>query len=212
MKRSIADAQQLAATFDFVLILDALPQTDRDALRTSQMLTDFLRMHRVESKLAQCRDSRHVLRYLRLFANMARSGERFLLHIVSHGTEGGLWLEASMERLAWSELTEPLSAINSAMNDAFVVNITSCFGASGIDIVDPEVTSDPFFGLIGSSREIDGAEAISINSEFYRSLIASEDVPSAVAAVNQAMQEEVIFARPAVELRRDAERAKRGGA
>jgi hypothetical protein len=185
----------LTAEYDYVAILDALPENERGILRISELLASQLASGGIDQFRGYSKSKAHLFAYLeRIFLPRARAGEHFMLHVISHGGEEGLWVKSTNEDIWWRELTPVLEEINSAMSGHLLANFSSCIGGKAIHIVNAAAERTPFFGMIGPRRTIDAGEAIAANAAFYRSLMSDSDVPKAVEAANSALGDEVMYA------------------
>jgi hypothetical protein len=183
----------LDVEYDFVAIIDTLPPAERAKWQISDRLMSFLAKHGIEQIRAECDTPDQLRKALNHFAELARSGKRFCLHIISHGNKEGLYLKSVRQVVAWKELTAHLQSINEAMHDGLVVNMTSCFGLHGVKIVDTAQGQLPFFGLIGANRKITAREAISLNESYYTKLLAGEPIQRIVPMVNTEKGEDTLY-------------------
>jgi hypothetical protein len=160
----------LEVEYDFVAIIDGLPDTERTQHKISDRLKELIEVHGFACERADCNTKKAVVAALQHFRNRALAGAKFCLHIVCHGSENGLWIKGTDESIEWRLLRRHLLSINTAMGGTLILNMSTCGGLHGIKIVDLTGDRLPFFGLIGVSRILFPDEAIRLNERFYSML------------------------------------------
>ncbi|MBK7867235.1 MAG: hypothetical protein IPJ75_09730 [Ignavibacteriales bacterium] len=146
--------KRLDVEYDFVAIIDGLPDTERIQWKTSDNLTHFLAVNGIEQMSSLCDDKNMFDKSLKYFEALAQNGKKFCLHIICHGNKNGIAINKSLkEMIKWEEFREKLQTINNLMEQKLIVNMTSCYGLHGIKIVDENSAINPFFGLIGPSKK-----------------------------------------------------------
>lgn len=167
---------KLEVDYDIVFIIDCLLQKDRVRHSISEDLIQYLANNGVRHNLIKCDNKKMLLDSFDFMNTFAESGEKFCLHIVSHGTEEGLWIELTNEYIYWDELRTRLYEINTKLDNTLTINMTSCKGLNGIRIVDENKETKPFFALVGCNRDLFINEAKLANTLFYSKLLEGKDV------------------------------------
>lgn len=167
---------KLEVNYDVVFILDCLPQKSRIDYTISEDLVCFFAKNDVRCCLISCDNKKMLFEAFDYMNTFADNGEKFCLHIVSHGTEQGLWIELTDEDVFWVELRTRLYEINKKLDNTLTLNMTSCKGLNGIKIVDESIESYPFFALVGCNRDLYIDEAKLANTLFYSKLLEGKDV------------------------------------
>jgi hypothetical protein len=174
---------KLDTEYDLVFIVDSLSDSERTDFRISEDLMQFLSNNGIRQLRALCSNKRMVLDAIEYSRILAKTGLKFCLQIVSHGTEEGLWIDQTGEDILWVELTQRLSELNTELSDTLIINMTSCKGLNGIKIVDEKSERLPFFGLVGCPRDLWTDEAKLVNEKFYNKLLEAKDISSIVAEI-----------------------------
>lgn len=177
----------LEAEYDGVIIFDCLPQEHRSTLKISDAVIQSLESISVAWRRFNCDTQEEVKANLAILASEAARGEKFVIHLISHGCDEGLTIQD--RTLRWEDLRPLLQSINEAMEGSLIVNMSSCLGLHGIKIVDPDDERLPFFGVIGSDRLLDYRDAIDLGRLFYVRLHQGGDVDEIVRQVNQNSRE-----------------------
>jgi hypothetical protein len=183
----------LDIVYDQVFIIDALPEDEYNKFTISQELMQFLADCGIEQMTSICRNRQLIIATLEHLTKLAKDGTKFCLHIVSHGSEKGLWIKSTDEEFLWSEFRSFLNRINQSMGGTLTVNMTSCFGLHGIKIVDEKLKSHPFFGLIGYSEELDVNLGKDINHRFYKKLADGKQVPQVIDEIKNELNDNKLF-------------------
>lgn len=178
-------ATKLEVEYDFVAIVDGLPENERQNSRISDRLQKLVEDLSFSCERADCNTKRGFIAALQHFRDRARSQKKFCLHFVSHGSESGLWLKSSGESIEWREFRRFIGGINAAMGGSLVLNMSTCEGLHGIKIVDAEQEDLPFFGLIGASRILFPDEAMRLNERFYSGLAAGNLIQVVIQEISQ---------------------------
>ena len=183
---------KLEVEYDFVAIVDGLPENERQSSRISDKLKKLVEDLALSCERADCNTKRGMIAALQNFRDRARSGRKFCLHFVCHGSEKGLWVKSTDESIEWSEFKRQMKAINAAMGGRLILNMSTCEGLHGIKIVDPKHEDLPFFGLIGVSRILFPDEAIRLNERFYSRLAAGNPIQAIIREISQDPDGEVL--------------------
>ncbi len=183
----------LEVTYDFVAIIDGLPNNERNKWKTSDNLIHFLADNGIEQLLSLCNDKNMLLQTFDYFEKLSEKGKKFCLHIVCHGNKDGIGIKATNERIKWEEFRERLFKINDFMSRSMIINMISCFGLHGIKIVDENSEDQPFFGLIGPAQKIGVKKADKVNRLFYSKQLDGKQIQDIVKEINDELGSEQIY-------------------
>jgi hypothetical protein len=182
----------LEVEYDFVAVIDFLPQADRASWRLSHQLHRYIEKQRYAVNRIDC-DSRKEFRLaLPWLAAKSKSGSKFLLHFVGHGDVGGLCMPDG-KLATWRQISGFLQKIESESIAHSILNMTCCWGLHGIKIVDYLDLDDCFFGIVGPATEISPREGYKINAKFYGKLAAGTLINRIVHEVNHEFGRELLF-------------------
>ncbi|HCS21434.1 MAG TPA: hypothetical protein DIW47_12885 [Bacteroidetes bacterium] len=168
--------KKLDAQFDFVAVIDCLPQTQRVGYKISSELSGIFQRNGYGIEVFNCNNRSDFYSAFDQLRIISETGENFMIHFVSHGNSDGLYIEASDEFIIWDELRDLIFPINSQVRESLVLNMTSCFGLNVIKANDPSNVDRPFFGIIGCHRDLVIREALVINTLFYESLMSGCEI------------------------------------
>lgn len=182
--------------YDLIAIIDGLPQHERDRCQLSKNLADHLAAKGVQQETALCNNKAGIAKGLDHFVRRAREGTKFAMHFVCHGGVDGLLLKGTGEFIPWQELAEDLRKINDAMEGQLTVNMSSCQGLHGVEIVSP---SDglPFFGLVGPKEKIRIETAERVSKMYYDLQLDGMEVDEAVQQINKIEGRDLLCCVPA---------------
>ena len=183
----------LDVEYDFVAIIDALPNSQRSSWKISEHLSKFLGTQGICQKCANCSTKLEFFKALDFFADKASKGELFCLHFVAHGNREGLVISATGEYIQWEEFRGALTRLNRIMNERLVLNLSSCKGIYGMSVVDPTVNETPFFCLVGPKRDILVRDAIRVNEMYYAKQIRRLEIPQAVEEINHCFGTQILY-------------------
>ena len=179
--------------YDYIFIIDCLPEDEYDKFKISQGLMQFLADNGIEQFTSICRNRSLVIATLEHLVNLAKQGAKFSIHFVSHGGDKGLWIKSTKEYVLWETFRQYLKQTNDHMNGALTINMSSCFGLHGIKIVEPTADNLPFFGLIGYNVKLKVKRAKEINKSFYSKLISGQQINEAVENTKTELSDENLF-------------------
>jgi len=182
----------LEVEYDFVAIIDGLPDAERNQHKISAKLKELIEAHGFACERADCNTKRAVVAALQHFRDRALAGAKFCLHFVCHGSENGLWIKGTDESIEWRLLRRHLLTINTATEGTLILNMSTCEGLHGIKIVDLAGKRLPFFGLIGVSRILFPDEAIRLNERFYSMFAASKPIQEIIREISKDPDGEVL--------------------
>jgi len=182
--------KNLDVNYDYVCIIDCLPQSQRDKYKISEDLGSFLDKKGINKFRCSCNSKIAVKEAFDYLLKEADKGIKFLLQIVSHGTENGLFIEDTNDDILWCELCAQLQKLNNKMSNTLIVNMTSCRGLNGAKIVDISETNYPFFGLIGCARDLYVWEGKIVNELFYEGLIDNQKINELIPQIQQELKKQ----------------------
>jgi len=190
--------RELNVDYDEVVIIDTLPESQYDKFQIVQELSKFLVKSEINHKIVTSRNRKEVLEGFQYLVNLAASGVKFCLHIVSHGSDEGLWLAETAEDVYWQELRVYLSPINTLMEGQLIVNMTSCWGLHGAKIVDEKAKVLPFFGLIGYSEKLYVPVSKQINELFYTKWLVRKPINIIVQEIRAELADDRLYCISAI--------------
>jgi len=185
--------KELDVEYDQIFIIDCLPEEEREKYKISQDLMQFLADNGIKQETSICRNRPLFMATMKSLEKRAANGEKFALHIISHGDAKGLWIKSTDEDVLWTDLRNFLKEINSHMKGSLIVNMTSCLGLHGIKIVDENEAQLPFFGLIGYSKDLPVGIGKEFNREFYQKMLAGEDISQAVSEIKTTLSDDNFY-------------------
>jgi hypothetical protein len=186
-------SKKLNVEYDEVVIIDTLPQNEFHDFQIVQDLSKFLQKSGIRHKIATGRNRKSVLKIFEHLVEHAASGVKFCLHIVSHGSESGLWMKTTDEDVYWHELRSYLSEMNTNMEGQLIVNMTSCWGLHAAKIVDATDASLPFFGVIGYADELHIRTAKQINELFYTKWLEGKPINIIVQEIRTELFDDKLY-------------------
>lgn len=181
---------------NFVVILDCLPNSDRNRHGLAKAIQDYLAQQGIEQFLGCCDCKPQLLGGLSRCKQMAEQQKVFSIHFVAHGNSSGIGIGNSSEIVTWADLRQHLCDINDRMQKRLIVNMTSCFGLHGIKITEPHKDGSPFFGIIGTKESIAFSEALEASKGFYAAQIAGKEIPKCVREANTCLKKMAFIASP----------------
>ena len=207
----IPEDHAIDVEYDLIAIVDGLPQNERVRWQLAENLADHLAAKGVQNQTARCNSRVGIEDGLAHFVKRAREGTKFAMHFICHGNADGLGLKATREFIPWQELTEDLRKINDAMEGQLTVNMSSCQGLHGVEIISP---SDglPFFGLVGPKEKIGIETAERISKIYYDLQLDGMEVDEAVQQINKIEGRDLLCCVPARPYQHILRLQKRDGA
>lgn len=185
--------KELDVEYDFVFIIDCLPENERTSFELSKDLMDFLAKNGIQQTTSICSNKKLVIATLNYLNQIAKSGKKFCIHFISHGDKDGLWIKETKEDIYWNEFTTHLNEINNNLSQTLTINMTSCLGLNGIKIINEGDTDLPFFGLIGYSEELEIGRGKRINELFYTKLLDNKKIDEAVEEIKAELSDQNLY-------------------
>lgn len=184
---------RLDVEYDFVAIIDCLSEKERSKWNLANDLMDYLAYLGIEQEQSKCDNKKMFLSSMKYFLTRASNGEKFCMHIISHGNKNGIGFKNPIKMILWDEFRKFLYNVNGAMGGKFIVNMTSCFGLHGIKIIDLSLSNFPFFGLVGPSIKIGFKEVKELNKLFYLKQTEGKGIPKVISELNKENGKELLY-------------------
>ncbi|WP_050468743.1 hypothetical protein [Herbaspirillum chlorophenolicum] len=170
--------------FSKIAIIQSLEEDEVETGTELKKYIDGLREDNLdvpEAVLINVKGSDEFLKVIeQLTVEAIKSEEVPILQIEMHGWQDKTGLAfADDSSLTWQEISTPFASLNRATGFNLLVCMSACFGGHSLSFVKPDGPS-PCFGLIGPSHSVDSAELLGGFRAFYRELITSRDVNSAL--------------------------------
>jgi hypothetical protein len=183
---------ELDTEYDFIAVIDGLPQQDRWSFGLAEQITNMLDVEQLPWRQFDCGNKLGLASAFETLLQSASTGEKFCIQFVGHGNKKGLGVGAN-EFLTWNEFGNFLVPINEFMAGVLFLNMTSCNGLHGIRSVPLATTRDPFFGIIGPLKTLVVADAIDINKRLYTKWFNGVHINVTVKEINQELVREVLY-------------------
>lgn len=186
--------------FEEVVIIDLLPETERQSWRISEELRQHLAELGIPQFQLSCYYKKHVFQALEWCLHRLK-GSSFVLQFTAHGNSDGVGMKATSEFIRWDELRGPLQTINRDLDGDLVVNMIACQGIEGVRIQSLEDPQDPFFGIVGPMIKIEIEDAKTVCNRFYEKLRDGVEIPIIVHDINAEEHKDMLWCHSA-QLRR----------
>ncbi|MDX7786015.1 hypothetical protein [Aeromonas caviae] len=184
------DTPTLDTYYDFVSIIDGLNVSDRSSFRISQEINSLLTHEELPTRLINVNSKAEFESELKELLAIAKSGKKFLIHVVAHGNKQGV--EAGSEFISWSDITSYLQDINEETDNSLLLNMSTCKGLFGAWTV-PKQGRYPFFGIIGSKEDLSVDDALNANKIMYKKWLLNVPVEKMVPETNADLGREILF-------------------
>lgn len=102
-----------------------------------------------------------------------------ILHLSMHGNNEGVALTDGTF-LTWNQLRLELAALKNAMAGGLLICMSSCFGGAGCRMAMHEDGDQPFWALVGNTREAMWADAAVAYIAFYHQFFKGKSVQECV--------------------------------
>lgn len=182
----------LEAEYDYVAIIDFLPEADRKRYQLAQKLMAYLAKNGVEQNCLTCRTRKGFFAALQWLAIESSKGRKFTLQFIGHGETNGL--DMPDDTLAsWKNVGSYLSRICPETISRSVLNMTCCWGINAIKIVDHLPLETCFFGVLGPAREIYFTEGYKLNTKFYKKMFAGTPINKIVTEINGEFGQRILY-------------------
>ncbi len=174
----------LNAAYDYVAIVDFLPDADRTQHQLAQRLMKYLAKNGVEQNCLTCNTSGGFVQALRWLAAESQAGRKYFIQFIGHGLVSGLVMPDGKET-SWRLTSSLLRKITPETITHSVLNMTCCFGINGIQVANYLTLDNCFFGILGPSLEISFHDGYKLNTKIYKKLLADTPVNQIIREVNQ---------------------------
>jgi hypothetical protein len=182
----------LDAEYDYVAIIDFLPEADRRRHQLAQKLMAYLAKNGVEQNCLTCRTRKGFLTALQWLAIESQKGKKFMLQFIGHGETNGL--DMPDDAIAsWRQVGALLSRVRPETISRSILNMTCCWGINAIKIADHLPLETCFFGVLGPGREISFTEGYKVNTKLYKKMFAGAPVNQIVAEINNEFGQRILY-------------------
>lgn len=188
--------------FEEVVIIDLLPEVERQSWRISEELRQHLAQLGIPQMQLSCFYKKHVFQALD-WCLVRLKGSSFVLQFTAHGNADGVGMKATNEFIRWDELREPFLKINRGLQGELIVNMIACQGIEGVSIQTLEDPQEPFFGIVGPQIKIEVDDAKTVCNLFYEKLRDGIEIPYIVRDINDYLKKDVLWCHAAQRRRRE---------
>jgi len=182
----------LDVTYDFVGIIDFLPDRDRKTYGLGDKLVTLLNRNRVAWQQLNCLNKQGFAQALLHFAKESKKGKAFGLQLIGHGDSSGLVMPEG-PIMAWHNIAPGFRAFDPNILSQCILNLSCCFGLNGIKITDHLPDAGRFFGVLGPSRPIGFDEAYKVNSKIYRKWAEGMKFNDIIREVNKEFGKQILY-------------------
>lgn len=184
------ERMKLDTEYDYVAVIDFLPDEDRKRWRECEKLITILPKGTVVCHYVNTRTEFDTA--FGALAEDTRAGNSFLLHLNGHADEDGLSL-ASKEVVPWSEFATLLGRFSTDQLRSLVINASCCHGLHTIKSMRSLKSESSFFGVVGPAQKINFPKAISITKRFYKKLLKNREINEIVREINNEMSGSYLY-------------------
>lgn len=170
-----------------VCVLESVRPGDK---RTGAELAQWLKLRclqlNMHVKHIAIISKKSLIRHLHAIRNEVEAGLMPIIHFELHGNSDGV--QVGRDMVSWESLLSSLRTINKACGHNLFVSFAACrsfYIYPKIDIFNPAL----FFGVIGCVNPVSTANVEVGFHAFFEELFTNHDVGSAVAALNQAIDD-----------------------
>ncbi len=182
----------LDAEFDFVAVIDFLPETDRNTYQLAQKLIKFLAKNRIEQNCLTCTTRLGFLAALRWLELESKNGKRFFIQFIGHGETTGLNMPDDT-MVTWRVISSYLGRIHKDTIAHSVLNMTCCWGLNAIKLADHLSLDTCFFGVLGPAIPITFHQGYKMNTKIYKKLIAGIPINQIIREVNNEFGRQILY-------------------
>ena len=183
--------RKLDVAYDYVAIVDFLPNFDRASECTSDALGDLLKSSGYKYGVKEVNNNQEFIGVLRALAKRTHNGENFILQLVGHGTAEGLVMPDTGIVLNWSVVAPALRQFHPDVIEKMILNMSCCKGINGAKIA--SYLEVPFFGLIGPGKDIPFDIAYEINNGFYKKMMSGVSVNDIIRQLQAELGDDVVY-------------------
>ena len=182
----------LNAEYDFVAIVDFLPEADRKKFQLAQRLVSYLAKNGVEQNCLSCNTRLGFLAALRWMGAESKKGRKFLIQFIGHGEATGLYMPDNTT-VSWKHISKSLSRLDKDTLAHSVLNMTCCYGINAIKLADHLTLDTCFFGVLGPAVPIGFHEGYKINTKIYKKMLAGVPINQILREVNNEFGRNILF-------------------
>lgn len=184
--------KELNVEYDFVAVVDFLPEAEREKYQISQKLLSYLAQNGIEQNCLSCNSTIGFKAALIWLAGKSREGSRFLIHFIGHGAPDGLVMP-DQSVMKWSAIAKLLAKMDTKAISHSILNMTSCWGVNAIKLADHLPEDVCFFGVLGPAIEIGFREGQKINTKVYKKLFSGFTINQIISDVNKEFGRQILF-------------------
>ena len=182
----------LNTEYDFVAVVDFLPEADRQRYQLAQKLLRYLAKNGIEQNCLSCNTRLGFLAALQWLAAESKRGRKFLIHFIGHGETTGLCMPEGTN-ISWRDISRFLSQIDKDTISHSVLNMTCCWGINAIKLADHLSMDTCFFGVLGPAIPITFPEGYKINTKIYKKMFDGMPINQILREVNKEFGREILF-------------------
>jgi hypothetical protein len=183
---------KLDTEYDFVAVVDFLPEADRKQFQLSQKLLRFLAKNGIEQSCLSCKTRLGFFAALQWLAAESKKGRKFFIQFIGHGETTGLYMPDNTVAL-WRDISRSLGRLDKDTVAHSVLNMTCCWGLNAIKLADHLALDTCFFGILGPAVPISFRQGYKINTKFYKKMFAGMPINKIIREVNKEFGKEILF-------------------
>ena len=187
-----ARVNTLNTEYDFVAIVDFLPEADQKKFQLAQKLHRYLGKNGVEQNCLSCKTRSGFLAALQWLASESKKGRKFLIHFIGHGETTGLCMPDGTT-VSWGNISKFLGRLDKDTIAHSVLNMTCCWGIHAIKLADNLSLDTCFFGVLGPAIPITFQEGYKINTKIYKKMFDGMPINQILREVNREFGRDILF-------------------
>lgn len=121
---------------------------------------------------------------LKELVDTTKKGTIFTLHIVAHGNEDLIGIDAGANNISWHELFEYTRKLNIIMGNNLLLVLSSCVGGGMLSHIEPEKRA-PYRAIIANTRKVLMKDAHIGFEAFYKDYYTILDFAKSLEALNK---------------------------
>jgi len=182
----------LDTEYDFVAVVDFLPEADRKRFQLAQKLLRYLAKNGIEQNCLSCNTRLGFLAALQWLAAESKKGRKFLIHFIGHGETTGLCMPDGTT-VSWRNISRFLGRIDKDTIAHSVLNMTCCWGINAIKLADHLSLDTCFFGVLGPAIPISFHQGYKINAKIYKKMFDGMPINQILREVNREFGRDILF-------------------
>jgi len=186
------DVSTLDTEYDFVAVVEFLPESDRKQFQLAQKLLRYLAKNGVEQNCLSCNTRLGFLAALKWLVAESQKGRKFLIQFIGHGETTGLSMPDGTT-VSWRDISRFLGRIDKDTIAHSVLNMTCCWGINAIKLADHLSHDACFFGVLGPAIPISFHQGYKINTKIYKKMFDRMPVDQILREVNREFGKDILF-------------------